>query len=249
MRLGFDQDFAFEADLVLVLDDHRQEAAEILKFARQIRVQKRVIAFTATPEDIILAAQTMRRLKTITYLAHGAGRHFRIRIGQATGGVARVAEKVCGAPEQFDAGLFLVSTKSVACTLEIVREFVRRCGGLGDVHIMEAVIGKPQFREEFKSRCHLRISSAAVIGRVLPRAIKRACAENVEAVPAEGVPVAHRHAQVVFHALSKHHLVLVVIAIGKRVLAFRPLKLDRGDVAEDRILKRHSICVSHSKLL
>ena len=54
MRLGFDQDIALETDLVLMLDDHLQEAAKLCLFLFQVGVEQAVIAFTAAPQHIVL---------------------------------------------------------------------------------------------------------------------------------------------------------------------------------------------------
>ena len=49
-RLGLDEDRALEPDLVLVLDDHGQEAPVLVELARQIRVEQRVVALAPAPQ-------------------------------------------------------------------------------------------------------------------------------------------------------------------------------------------------------
>ena len=120
VRLGLDQDFALEADLVLVLDDHREETAKVFQLAREVCVQECVIAFAAAPQDIVFAAKPVRGFKAFADLADGAGGDFRVRVRQATGRIARMAEQVRGAPEQLRAGFLLVGGEIVAGPLEIV---------------------------------------------------------------------------------------------------------------------------------
>ena len=54
---------------------------------------------------------------------------------------------------------------------------------------------------------------------VVPGAVEGAAAERVAAFPGEGVPVGDGGADVVLHPLAQDQLVLVVVAIGQRVLA------------------------------
>ena len=49
LRLGLDQDHALEADLVLVVDDQRQKAPELLLLATQVGVEQRFVALAAAP--------------------------------------------------------------------------------------------------------------------------------------------------------------------------------------------------------
>jgi hypothetical protein len=57
LRLRLDQDRALEADLVLVLDDEVEEAAELVVLALQVGVEQRLVALAAAPKDIVLAAE------------------------------------------------------------------------------------------------------------------------------------------------------------------------------------------------
>ena len=49
LRLGLDQDHALEADLMLVVDDHRKKASGLLLLAAQIGVEQRLVALAAAP--------------------------------------------------------------------------------------------------------------------------------------------------------------------------------------------------------
>ena len=66
----------------------------------------------------------------------------------------------------------------------------------------------------------------------MPRAVERARAKDVEPVPAESVPIAHRHAQMLFHRLAHNDARLVVVAIGERVGRFGSFVFDGGNVGE-----------------
>ena len=79
VRLGLDQDRAREADLVLVLDHHRQEAAEIVLLALHIGVEDGVIAFAPAPQHVVGAAQAMRGFERIAHLQRRPRRRLRDR--------------------------------------------------------------------------------------------------------------------------------------------------------------------------
>src|SRR5690606_19279826 len=66
-----------------------------------------------------------------------------------------------------------------------------------------------------------------------PRPLESLTAEGVAARPGKGMPVGHGEAQVVFHALTKNHLVLVVETVGKRIGGIRSLIPDRRDVSKE----------------
>ena len=104
LRLRLDQDRALEADLVLVFDDHVEEAAELVEFLLQVGVEQRLIAFAAAPENVVLAAELLRRIHAGLHRRRGEGEDVRIRIGGGTRHVAAVGEEVGRAPEQLDAG-------------------------------------------------------------------------------------------------------------------------------------------------
>jgi hypothetical protein len=55
LRLRLDQDRALEADLVLVIDDHGEEAAELVELALEVGVEQGLVAFAAAPEHVVLA--------------------------------------------------------------------------------------------------------------------------------------------------------------------------------------------------
>src|SRR5690606_2449778 len=66
-----------------------------------------------------------------------------------------------------------------------------------------------------------------------PRAVEAAAAEGVAALPGEAVPVGDGGPDMVLHALAGDYLVLVVVAVGQRVGALRPLELDGRQPLEE----------------
>ena len=58
LRLRLDQDRALEADLLLVLDDHRQEAAELRQLALHVGVEERLVTLAPAPQNVVRAASS-----------------------------------------------------------------------------------------------------------------------------------------------------------------------------------------------
>ncbi|MNV53798.1 hypothetical protein D3C71_1459580 [compost metagenome] len=65
--------------------------------------------------------------------------------------------------------------------------------------------------EELKCNVRFAFCQRQRVARLLPGAIERSDAKHISPVPAEGVPVAGGKAQMVFHALTQHQLVRVVV--------------------------------------
>ena len=72
-----------------------------------------------------------------------------------------------------------------------------RVGMRHHVDIVEAEIGQAKAREEFKRFIQLMVGARLINRAAMPWAVERARAEHVKAIPAECVPITHRHAQMV----------------------------------------------------
>ncbi len=231
-RLGLDQDRALEADLVLVLDDQVEEAAELVEFLTHARVEQGLVAFAAAPQHIVLAAKCQCGVHRV---AHLQGRHRedrRIGIGGRARHEATVAEQIGRAPQQFHAGALLVLAQHIDHPLEVVVTLARRCALRSHVAVMEAVVRGAKLGEHLKGGFGLHLRQLQRRAALKPGALESATAKRVEAVPAEGVPVADREAQMVFHAFAQHDAVAVVVAEGEWVCALGALEFDLGDMVE-----------------
>ena len=107
-RLGLDEDRAGEADVVLVLDDHREEPAELVELAPHVGVEQRLVPLATTPQHVVVATQAMRGFEAMGDLAGRVGEQFGIRVRRRARLVARVREQVGRAPQQLDTGALLV---------------------------------------------------------------------------------------------------------------------------------------------
>ena len=58
-RLRLDQQLALEADLRLVLGDEVKKARQLRLLTAQVRVEQRVVALAAAPQDVVRAAQAL----------------------------------------------------------------------------------------------------------------------------------------------------------------------------------------------
>ena len=60
LRLGLDENGALETDLVLVLDNEREEASRLFQFLPDIGVDQRFIALALAPHHVVFTAQPLR---------------------------------------------------------------------------------------------------------------------------------------------------------------------------------------------
>ena len=211
LRFWLNQQRAAEADFVLVVDNHLHKAANLLALLTQVGVQQRFISFTATPQDIVLATQLMRGVHCRHHLRGRPAKHFRIRVGCRTCAVAWVSEAVCRAPQQLHAALLLFCRQHIHHLRKVVQILFQRRPFRRHVNIMEAVVRHVQLVEELKRHIGFAFRQLDGLTRLLPRAVKGAHAEHIGAVPAEGMPVTGGKAQMIFHALTQHQLIRVVV--------------------------------------
>ena len=98
---------------------------------------------------------------------------------------------------------------------------------------MEAVVRHAELAEELEGDVDAwPRPSAARCGAVFPGEGARAGAERVVAGVAEGVPVAHREAQVLGHGLVADALARVVDLEGQRIVGVLALERDAADAGE-----------------
>ena len=107
LRLRFDVELPFEADLLFVIDGHVQERGEVVELALHVGVEQGGVPFAAAPERVALAFELGRHIHRLLYLRRRKGKNIRIRAGGRALLVARVGKKTGGAPEQFFPGVFL----------------------------------------------------------------------------------------------------------------------------------------------
>ena len=209
-RLRLDQELALEADLGLVLCNEMEEARELLALAVEVRVEQRVVALAAAPQDVVLAAEALGHLEHVLDLRRGVGEDLGIRVGGRAGLVARVGEQVRGAPQQADAGPLLVAQGIVDEGVEVVPELGEAVALGRDVTIVEAVVRDAELREELEGGGHLRAGAGHLVGGGDPRPVQRADAEHVAAIPGERVPEADPGPEMILHPLAQDHPVGLV---------------------------------------
>ena len=181
-----------------------------------------VVAFASAPQHVVLAAQPLGQLDAVPHLRGGKAEYVGIRVGRRAGHVARMAEQVRRAPQELHAGRRHLLLNPIADPREVGDVLADRVRLGHYVGVVEAEIRQPQAGEELESFVQLVFRVRLIHRAGVPGTAECAGAEHVGALGAERVPVADRHPQMVFHPLAKHHAVLVVIAIGERVLGASP---------------------------
>ncbi|MNE47782.1 hypothetical protein D3C80_1422030 [compost metagenome] len=101
-----------------------------------------------------------------------------------------------------------------------------------NINIVEAVIRHIQLVEEFKRDIRFALRQLQCFAGLLPRTVKRTDAEHIRTVPAEGVPVAGSKTQVIFHALTQHQLVRIVMTKCERISGFRAFVTNTIELVE-----------------
>ena len=196
---------------MLVVHNHLHKAANLLTLLAQVSIQQRFIAFTTAPENVVLTAQLMRGVHRSHDLGCRPAEDFRVRVGCRARAIARVGKAVSRTPEQLHAALLLFFSQHVDHLRKIVQILFQRRPFRRHVHIVETVVRHVQLMEELERDVGFTLRQLNGLARLLPWTVKRAHAEHIGTVPAEGVPVAGGKAQVIFHALTQHQLIRVVV--------------------------------------
>ena len=218
VRLGLDQERPIETNLVLVLGDEGQKAAELIGFPTQIGVEKSLVALAAAPQDVVLATQSPGGFEHVLHLGRGVGEDLGIRVGRGPSRITRMAEEIRGAPEQPETRFLHLRGRGVG-------HLVQPCGTFGecrafgrDVPVVEAVEGHTELREELEGDVELPVGECHLVApRHLPGAIEGAIPEDVVPRPAEGVPITNGEPEVILHAPSRDFAVPVVDPKAERV--------------------------------
>ena len=187
--LRLDQDQPVEPDGVFVLDDHREEPAQLVELPTQVGVEQGLVPFPSAPEHVVLASQPMGGVHAVPHLGGGVGEQLGVGIGGRPGLEARMTEEVGGAPQQVDAGPFHVAGRILDELVQDGAGLLERVALGGHVTIVEAVEGHRELLEELEGRFHLGLGRCDGIVGTEPGTIERPAPEDVGAVPGETVPV------------------------------------------------------------
>ncbi len=217
LRFWLDQELAGEADLLFVIDGEVEEAGQVLQLALHVRVVKIHVAFAAPPEDVVHAAQLVRRLDGSLHLGRGIGEHVGIAARGSAVDKAAIAEQVRGAPQQLDAGARLLLLQHADDLVEVGVGVAQRGAFGGHVAVVEAIKRHAELFHELEGDADALAGHVHGIGAVFPGPDGAAGAERIAALAAEGVPVADREAQMLTHRLAFDNLVGVVMSKGQRV--------------------------------
>ena len=233
LGLGLDQQVTRKADLVLVLHHHAHKTPELFALALEVGVEQGFITLTTTPQHIVGALEPQRGIHRAEHLGGGEGEHLWVWVARRPGGKARVAEAIGSAPQQLDAGLFLMALQVVDHLREVVAVLLERAAFGRHIGVVKAVVVDAQLGKKLKRRLGLADRHLHRIATALPRAFERPHPKHIRPRPHEGMPVTSRHAQVLPHGLAEDQLVGVVVTkregrgAGR---AFEAHLLDTGEV-------------------
>ena len=211
-RLRLDEQRALEADRVLVLDHHVQEAAELIELAFHVGVEQRVVALASAPEDVVGATETVGGRQAVRDLGGRVLEHRRVGVGGGAGHEPRVRERVGRAPQQLGAACAPCGRRRRRSSRRGCGPIRRRWSPAGAMSVSwNEKNGAPSFSKNsnaaaiFNRAASIGSSAAAAPDAVarIPRPVERAGAEDVGAVPGEAVPVAHAEPEMLGHRSSR----------------------------------------------
>ncbi len=151
----------------------------MIELPSQVRIQQRVVTLAAAPQHIVLATQAVRGLQAAAHLRRGPGKHLRVRAGGGAAGIARVAEQICGAPQELHARRSHLRRHALLDLLQVVGVLFERRGRRHRIHIVEGEIRHAQALEEIEGGLELGVRHFLGDGRAEPRTRQRAAAENI----------------------------------------------------------------------
>ena len=215
MRLRFDQDRAFKADLVLVFHHLLQEASCVFALGLKVGVEQRLIALAPAPKHVIRAAQLVGGIQIGFHHGRRIGVNVRIGVGGSTAHPAAVREHIGRAPKQFGLMGRLFLGQIVNHCFKVAIAFGK--GGTFGAHIgiVEAVEGHAQDIKHLKGGVGFQLGQFHRLAK--PRAQQGLAAKGVVALIGKGMPVGDGKAQMIFHPLAHDHFVGVVVVKGEFV--------------------------------
>ena len=206
----------------------------------QVGVEQRVVALAAAPQHVVLATQPVGDLEHVLDLRRREGEHLGIGVRGRAALVARMGEQVRGAPQQPDAGPFLVARGIVGQRVQVRAEVGEARPLRRDVAVVEAVARHAELGEELEGHRHLLPGRVHRVARpVEPRPIERPDPEHVRAGPRERVPEADARPEVVLHPGAEDEPIAIVDLERERLGRVESLEADRsGHLGEERVSHR-----------
>ncbi|CAB4809581.1 unannotated protein [freshwater metagenome] len=198
--------------------DECEEPSQLIPLLAQAGVQQGLVPFASAPENVVLTIKAVRCFKSVTNLRSGIGEHFWVRVRRCASGVARMRKQVGGSPKQAHATLFHLEPSAIHHEVKVGAGLPKCVACWRHIEVMKAEKRCAKFCEELK-RCILFCAGClGSVGRCIkPRSVKSAYAKDVAAGPTKAVPVTHRNAQVILHALAGHQSVRVIDPIAQAV--------------------------------
>jgi hypothetical protein len=230
LRLRLDQDRAFEAYLLLVLDDHRQKTAELRELTLHVRVQKRLVALAPAPQHVVRTLELVGNVERVLHLRGGIREHIRVGVGGGARHEAAVGEHVRRPPEELHLRLLHFLRKDGGDLANVLVRLGEARAFRGDVAVVEREERNAQKLEHLERDVGLELRLLHAVAE--PGADEGRAAERVGARPGKTMPVADGEAEMVLHPLAEYFSIRIVEAEGEGVAAFRPFVADGLLVAE-----------------
>lgn len=108
-----------KANLFGIVDRHMEKASQVVNFSLHVGVVEILIAFAATPENIVLTAKLLGYFKALLRLDYTISKDVGIATCRSTVHKSRIAEEIGRAPKEFNPSLLLVLFERLGDSIKI----------------------------------------------------------------------------------------------------------------------------------
>ena len=225
-RFRLNQESTFETTGTSIITSDGQHFCQVFFFTFLICIQKRHIAFTATPEYIVLTTQFDRCIDCILNLNSSTSYYVKIRVSSSTVHITCMAKYVGSTPQQFDASfcLFLFCISYDCFQVSFV--FFDACTFRNQVYIVETVVFDTHFLHEFETCIHFIFCSLYSVSITIPRELFCSATELVATFSTQSMPPCHSKSQPIFHLLTVDNLFSIVVTECHRILTIFTFELN-----------------------
>ncbi len=233
LGLRLDVERPVEADLLLVIDGHVEEAAEVVELALHVGVEEGRIPLASSPESVPGPTQLVCNLHCLLDLRAGEREDVEVRAGRRAVHESRIRKKVGRPPEQLDPGPALLILEDLDDLVEIGVAFLEVVSFGGDVAIVEGVKRNAQFFEQLEGYLGDLLSIGDRMSSVVPGPECRTGAKRIRQRISKSVPVDDREPQVLLHRLPVDDLVGIVMLEVQRISRLGTAILDFRHIGEE----------------
>ena len=218
LGLGLDVEITGKADGAAILNGHLHQGSDILLLELHIGVQQSLIAFTAAPEHVTLAAQLDGDIQCLLDLCSCEAENISGIRGTCAIHETGIAEHIGSAPQALDAGFLHFLQNVIGDLIQTAVGFLDVSSLRNDIHIMEAEVLNTQLLHELEACIHLCLCMLHGAGNSAKGLVGSLTAEHISAAGAEVMPPCHCERQMLLHGLAHDDLLRIIELKCQRII-------------------------------